>query len=368
VKSQQKKMAFYPREKSTNKLRKWLLPLLISSALIIIAWQLPTQHEGNRQYRVMFYNVENLFDTVDDPDKRDGDFTPEGARHWTPRRLRQKLVNIYKVIFAVGEWTPPAIVGLCEVENLHVLQRLVYETPLSRFDYGIIHYESPDRRGIDVAMIYRKSHFTVLHSEAVAVTNPEDSTWKTRDILYVKGLIGDLEMVHLFVNHWPSRFGGYMATRPLRNRAAEVLKNKTDSLFAINPHISIVIMGDFNDNPEDESVYQVLGATKPAANPEPGTLYNLMLQEQPDWKHGTLKFREHWDTFDHIIVSGGLLDSAATLSIPPQGALIFHAVFLLQPDERYMGIQLFRTYVGYSYQGGFSDHLPVYVDLLLHPN
>jgi predicted extracellular nuclease len=322
--------------------------------------------DDRQQYRIMFYNVENLFDTGDDPETRDDEFTPQGARYWTQKRFFQKLMNIYKVIVAVGEWEPPAIIGLCEVENRYVLQKLVYDTPLKQFGYDIIHFDSPDRRGIDVAMIYRKDKFTPLHSEPVTVFFPDDTSSKTRDILYVKGLLGDREMVHLFVNHWPSRYGGYMATKAKRNRAAEVLKHKTDSLLGINPNISIVIMGDFNDNPDDESVVQVLNAEKPFPDAQPGKLYNMMLMEQPDWKHGSLKFREHWDTFDHIIVSGGLLDTNSVVSVSPAGAVIFHADFLLQPDERYMGEQLFRTYVGFRYQGGFSDHLPVYVDLIVN--
>jgi hypothetical protein len=173
-------------------------------------------------------------------------------------------------------------------------------------------------------------------------------------------------MIHIFINHWPSRYGGYMETKPKRNRAAEVLKHKTDSLFAINPAVSVVIMGDFNDGPEDESIADVLLAKKPVAEFRAGELYNLMLVEQPGWKHGTLKFREFWDTFDQVIVSGGLLGGKSNLSIDPAKEVIFHADFLLQPDERYMGMQLFRTYSGFKYLGGFSDHLPVYVDVLMN--
>lgn len=341
-----------------------LLGTFLSYIYFVTAQQ--QSSDEKQHYRIMFYNVENFFDTNDDPAIRDDEFTPQGARYWTPKRFFQKLMNIYKVIVAVGEWEPPAIVGLCEVENRYVLQKLIYDTPLKQFSYDIIHFDSPDSRGIDVAMIYRKDQFTPLHTEPITVFFPEDTSSKTRDILYVKGLLGDREMVHLFVNHWPSRYGGYMATKPKRNRAAEVLKHKTDSLLAINPNISIVVMGDFNDNPDDESVAQILKAEKPATEFQPGKLYNMMLREQSGWKYGSLKFREHWDTFDHIIVSGGLLDTASVVSISPAGAVIFHADFLLQPDERYMGMQLFRTYVGFKYQGGYSDHLPVYVDVILN--
>lgn len=313
----------------------------------------------------MFYNLENLFDTENDPSTNDDEFTPGGSRRWTNKKLYAKLNNTYKVIMAAGGWEPPSIVGMCEVENLFVLQKLIYETPLKKFDYDIIHYDSPDNRGIDVALIYRKTNFTPLHSEPVRITFPDDPDSKTRDILYVKGLIGDIEMVHIFINHWPSRYGGYMETKPKRNRAAEILKKKTDSLFAIHPAVSIVIMGDFNDGPEDQSIADILHARKPVADTQTEALTNLMLVERTGWKYGTLKFRELWDTFDQVIVSGGLLGGASNLSIDPEKEVIFHADFLLQPDDRYMGKQLFRTYSGFKYLGGFSDHLPVYVDLHL---
>jgi hypothetical protein len=340
--------------------------LLTSGLLMLVTAQQPANSGEGKSYRLMFYNLENLFDIYDDPETRDEEFTPGGSRRWTNKKFYAKLNNTYKVIMAVGGWEPPAVIGLCEVENAFVLEKLIFETPLKKFDYGIIHFDSPDNRGIDVAMIYRKNKFTPLHSEPVKVTFPDDPNSKTRDILYVKGLIGDLEMIHIFINHWPSRYGGYMETKPKRNRAAEVLKHKTDSLFAINPAVSVVIMGDFNDGPEDESIADVLLAKKPVAEFRAGELYNLMLVEQPGWKHGTLKFREFWDTFDQVIVSGGLLGGKSNLSIDPAKEVIFHADFLLQPDERYMGMQLFRTYSGFKYLGGFSDHLPVYVDVLMN--
>lgn len=342
-----------------------VLTTMLLFALIInaIAQEKQTEKEYQNRYRLMFYNVENLFDIVDDPNTRDDEFIPEGSRRWTNKRFYAKLNNIYKVIMAVGKWEPPAMVGLCEVENEFVLNRLIYETPLKRFNYKIIHYDSPDGRGIDVALIYRDDQFTPLHTEPVPVTFTDEPSDKTRDILYVKGLIGDREMVHIFINHWPSRFGGYMETKPKRNRAAQILKQKTDSLFAINPSVSIVIMGDFNDGPEDESIAERLLAKRVIDKPDTASLYNLMLVERQGWKFGTLKFREYWDTFDQVIVSGGLLQQSGPLWVNTQPEVIFHDDFLLKDDERYMGKQLFRTYSGFSYLGGFSDHLPVYVDI-----
>jgi len=345
---------------------QWLFIIEFSFGLsLFVTAQNPDVNKKVSSYRIMFYNVENLFDTDDDPDKRDDEFTPGGSRHWTNERLYTKLNNIYKVMMGVGKWEPPAIAGFCEVENAYVLQKLVYNTPLKNYDYGIIHYDSPDNRGIDVAMIYRKAQFTPLHTESVRVDFPGDSASKTRDILYVKGLIGDLEMIHIFFNHWPSRYGGYMDTQPKRNRAAEILKRKTDSLFTINPSVAILIMGDFNDSPEDHSLAEVLKAVRPFSDSVQNRLYNLMLLPRADWTYGTLKFREYWDTFDQIIVSGGLLKGIFSLSVDPAQAKIFHDDFLLQQDERYLGQKLFRTYSGFNYLGGFSDHLPVFLDVEL---
>lgn len=315
-------------------------------------------------FRIMFYNVENLFDPYDDSLKRDEEFTPEGERHWTNYKFYEKLNKVYKVIMAVGEWEPPAIVGLCEIENRFVLDQLINKTPLKNFGYRIIHHESPDRRGIDVALLYRKDFFEPFSDQAIPVIFPDDTTYKTRDILYVKGLVGQKEMVHIFINHWPSRYGGYLATVERRNTAAKTLKLHTDSLLALNPQSAIIIMGDFNDGPEDESFKKVLKA-KPPDDPVLNTsLYNLTLAPRNNWNYGTLKYRENWDVFDQVVVSGGLLSGESRLRIHLDRAEIFHDAFLLEKDERYLGLKPFRTFTGFKYNGGFSDHLPVFIDLI----
>ncbi len=167
-------------------------------------------------FRVMFYNVENLFDTKDDSLTSDEEFLPDGDRHWNTNKFYKKLNNIYKVILGVGEWNPPAIVALCEIENRFVLNQLVYQTPLKKFDYKVVHFESPDRRGIDVAMLYRKELFHVDTAFPIQINFPFDENSKTRDILYVKGSFDKKDTIHFFINHWPSRYGGYMQTKPKR--------------------------------------------------------------------------------------------------------------------------------------------------------
>lgn len=350
--------------KRLYKLTRQILPtLLFLLSAVIIAQEANVENRAIQNYRVMFYNLENLFDIYDDPDTHDDEFTPTGSRRWTNKKFYAKLNNIYKVVMAVGGYEPPTVVGMCEVENEFVLQRLLNNTPLKQFGYKFIHYDSPDSRGIDVAMIYRDDKFTPFHSEAIPVIFPDDPDSKTRDILYVKGLIGGREMIHIFINHWPSRYGGYMETKPKRGRAAEILKHKTDSLFNINPSAVIVIMGDFNDGPNDESLFKTLDAKNPENDIQTTALYNMMLVDRKGWEHGTLKYREYWDTFDQIIISGSLLDKTGNLWVDPNQEVIFHSDFLLQPDERYLGKKLIRTYLGFRYIGGYSDHLPVFFDL-----
>lgn len=320
---------------------------------------------GNRSQdiRIMFYNVENLFDVTDDSLTSDEEFTPEGDRRWNQRKMYDKIHGIYKVIMAVGTWEPPAVIGLCEIENRFVLEQLIYETPLNDFGYRIIHHESPDRRGIDVALLYRDEFFLPLHDEAVPVGFPFDTSYVTRDILYVKGLLGGSEMIHIFVNHWPSRYGGYLETIDKRKHVAGILKGKTDSLFAINTGMRVLIMGDFNDDPDDESISRILQAQPVSDSTRPGSLYNLMSCVNDPQKKGSLKYRGNWNTFDQIMVSGALLDEEGQIILKGTKAEIFSPAFLLEKDETYLGEKPFRTYSGFRYHGGFSDHMPVYIDL-----
>ena len=313
--------------------------------------------------RIAFYNVENLFDVYDDSLARDEEFTPEGPRHWNNNKFYKKINNTYKVIMALSESGPPVIVGLCEIENRFVLEKLVYDTPLKNFNYRIIQFESPDRRGIDVALLYRANLFEPLFSEAVPVLFPFDTASRTRDILHVKGVLLNTDTVHIFVNHWPSRYGGYLPTVPKRNYAAQVLKAKTDSILSINENAAILIMGDFNDGPQDESISEILSAKDPAGPISKSEMYNLMLTKQEGWPYGSLKYQQGWNRFDQLIVTGSLLDGYSSPQVSKQGAIIYHAPFLLETDKTHLGQKPKRTYVGFKYNGGFSDHLPVYVDI-----
>jgi len=330
--------------------------------LFLIVFQLaPAGAQPQPVASVMFYNVENLFDAEDDPETLDNEFLPEGDRRWTNSRLYQKLVNISKVILNTGSWEPPALIGLCEVENRLVLEKLLMVTPLKTFGYKIIHKESPDERGIDVALLYRESFFDPIEYRCFLPVLGENTVVRTREILYVSGILAGLDTVHLFVNHWPSRYGGLMETRSMRNRAAARLKAEIEQLQLQFRAPAIIAMGDFNDQPSDQSLGKILQGESPFSAGSP-SLVNLSFPWENSGK-GTLKMQSQWQVFDQMIVSAGLLDSTRNLFCLPGDARILDLPFLLEKDERFYGEKPFRSYVGFRYQGGFSDHLPVILTL-----
>lgn len=314
---------------------------------------------GEDAMRVMFYNVENMFDPAEDSTKSDDEYQPDGMRGWTYNRLKHKQVNIAKVILAVGGWDAPELIGLCEVENRRVLNGLIYDTPLKNFGYKIVHYESPDPRGIDVALLYRPDKFRVLYSKPVTIRFPFDTAARTRDILFVKGIACKRDTINILVNHWPSKFGGATTTIPKRNFVASVVRAFSDSILAVNQGANILIMGDLNESPYEEGVSMVLGAKMDSVNLEPDDLYDMLAGAGLSWKKGTIKFHEEWETIDHMIVSRMLLSHTT-----PHSLQVFDAPFLLQDDEAWFGKKPFRTYYGAKYIGGFSDHLPVYMDFI----
>ena len=320
---------------------------------------------GQERYRVMFYNVENLFDPFKDSLTHDEEYTPAGARFWTWKRMTDKLNNIYKVIAAVGEWNPPVLVGFSEVENRFVMNRLIEHTPLSKFNYRLVHRESPDRRGIDVALIYRPDRFVVEDECFFRVYYPDDSTRTTRDVLYTCGILDGIDTLHVFVNHWPSKYGGALATEPGRISAAKLVLSKVDSIRIFYPDARIIIMGDFNDTPDSKPLIEGLGALPPEEPLKPDGLYNLHLPYVARGE-GTLKFQGAWEIIDMMVVSKSLLDREHGVYTSLDGGKIFRADFLEEPDEAFVGVRPFRTYIGFRYHGGYSDHFPIYMDL--YPN
>ena len=317
---------------------------------------------GRGDFRIMFYNVENFFDNENDSLTLDDEFLPDGARHWTNYKYKKKLNNIYKVIVAVGGWEPPEIVGLCEVENEYVLEDLVNKTPLAKYEYKIIHKESRDQRGIDVALLYLKNKFKILQTRFIPIKQ-WNIPMNTRDILFVKGVTSTNDTLNIFVNHWISRYSGIIESSKKRNFIASVLRQYVDSIFALDMHANIIIMGDFNDEPLDDSVLRTLDTKTDLSEIIPGRLYNLSYVFRDNNKIGSIKYKGTWFMFDQFIVSASLLQRENQLYLESDDIHLFSPDFLLEEDNTYYGFKPYRTYVGYRYQGGFSDHLPVYIDL-----
>lgn len=324
-----------------------------------------TKAQEHNRLRVMFYNTENLFDIYDDPATNDNDFTPEGKMHWTKARYEKKLVSIYKVIAALGEWEPPEIVGFAEIENKKVLTDIFRQTPLSSFHFDFVHYESPDPRGIDVGLAYRTDKMKLLSQKSIPIRLHGSDDFKTRDIVYASFLVGGKDTLHIFLNHWPSRKRGELQTEGLRKSVAGILRSKADSLFQRNKNSKMLIMGDFNDEPDNESLTTILLA-EPVSQPlADARLYNLSIRLSQTSSIGTHKFRGNWEVLDQFIVSSGLLGATKGLTTREQNAHIFSAGFMMSEDKRNHSQRPFPTYSGPKYLGGFSDHLPVYLDIFM---
>ena len=314
-------------------------------------------------YRILFYNVENLFDTKDDSLKNDAEFLPQGVKYWTWKKYQDKCTKIAKVIMAVGGWQLPEIVGLCEIENKKTLNGILYSTPLRKANYKIIHKESPDHRGIDVALLYQPDRFFPLDTTFLKLTYNNSSYSTTREILYVKGATHTDDTLHIFVNHWPSRWGGQLESEHKRISAAQLLRNKVDSIFKNNMKAKIIIMGDFNDYPENKSISKTLKAKLPDKKIINNELYNLAAVLKKKSSIASNKYKGVWGMLDQFIVSGTLLNTNGILQTQPNNMFIFAPDYLLETDVSYKGKRPCRTYIGYKYHGGFSDHLPVYLDL-----
>lgn len=333
---------------------KWILIL----GAIFPATTIPA--EAQTKYIIVFYNVENLFDTWDDPLTSDEEFTPANKKHWTRDRFENKIKMIYKTLITAGNGQFPDIIGLAEIENLWVIEQLISKTPLNKVPYGIIHKESPDPRGIDVALLFRKDRVIPIDYEHISVSSGGKYGFNSRDILHFKAELGK-EQIHFFINHWPSRSGGYIETKVKRDITARILKNSIDSLLMKNPKTNILLMGDFNAAPKEKCFTAILKALPYPGNKNPYCLINLSTL----WtKHaeGTIRNGGQWEVFDQIICSNNLL-SNNTLKILTEQSSICNFEFLLEPDRTFLGKKPFRTYLGPEYHGGISDHLPVRIYL-----
>jgi len=320
--------------------------------------------EPDKSCRIMFYNVENFFDPFDDTITRDEEFTPGGEKGWTYSRFMEKAVRIARVIIACGDPEPPVIVGLAEVENRFVLEKLVFDTPLRVLNYKIVHQDSPDRRGIDVALLYRREMVKV-DTFYFARVQTEDTSYRTREILISRCVLFGSDTMTVAVNHWPSRYGGAAGSEQKRMAAAWQLKQEMDRLINVHCQKNILIMGDFNDEPGDNSL-QVLSASLPQENNEsPVRFINLMPPVISPSHVGTIKHEGLWCMFDQILVSEELYHGVEGLAIRNKKAAVFNAAFLLEVDNSHLGRKPFRTFQGPAYHKGYSDHLPVFTDVLI---
>ena len=323
--------------------------------------------DKNPSYRFVFYNVENLFDTINNPDTNDEEFLPEGEKNWDTDKYYDKLEQISGVIKDIGGEQYPLLVGLCEIESRDVLEGLTLATDLKNAPYEIIHKESPDYRGIDVALLYRTDLFRLLNYKTWQVWFPFDTDYSTREVLYACGELPGKDTIHIFVNHWPSRSGGEEETRPKRVFVAELVRSKVDSLLSLDPDARIIITGDFNDEPSDLSLMSGLKAHTSFEDPKNEHLYNLSHYLDRTSSTGSYKYRGDWNMLDQFIVSGSMMDTSGVIYTRKSDVHLFQKDYLLERDDTFMGAKPYRTWLGDFYNGGYSDHLPVFLDIRYKP-
>lgn len=329
--------------------------------LLLLLFYFNQKGQNPQNFRVAFYNVENLFDIYNDSLTIDEEFLPNGAKYWTERKYNKKLSSISKTIVGIGGWQNVGLLALAEIENRKVLEDLIARPELKKQGLKIIHKPSPDRRGIDVGVLYDPDQLTILHSEFIRVMDSSNLRFKTRDMIYIKGSISEGRDFHFFACHWPSRYGGQARSEPKRILAAKILRSKIDSIQKINSFAKIIIMGDFNDEWNNKSLQLYLKAQHLAKNQKSTELLNLMCRLPIN--SGSHKYHGEWAYLDQIIVNQGFTKHDST-GIKIEKAGLIELPFLMEDDKKYLGRQPNRTYIGYKYHGGFSDHLPIFADLV----
>ncbi len=322
---------------------------------LIVCNLIPLTLCSQQRMTVMFLNSENLFDTEDDPLKDDDDYTPDGIYHWTRSRYRDKLDAVAKIIVAADEDQAPALVGLCEVENESVITDLTAHSALREAGYRFIMTDSPDRRGIDVALLYRRSYFRLIAHESLRVDLRSNGGGATRDILHVTGVLENHDTLDIYVCHWPSRYGGVEQSEPLRMSVARRLRASVDSVFNVRRKPYIVIMGDLNEGPDDPAVRSGLSARPRSKGSQAGDRELITVTDHLE--NGSYKYDGVWDRYDQFILSASFTNGLGCTEL--LGAEYMALPFLLTDDDSYGGVKPFRTYNGRRYQGGYSDHLPV---------
>lgn len=320
--------------------------------------------DSSKKYQtisIAFYNIENLYDTIDSPNTSDEEFTPAGPKNWNTFKYYKKLDHMADVISQLGvNNNAPAVIGLCEVENRAVLEDLIKTEKLKKYNYKISHYNSPDVRGVDVALLYQPQYFQETSSKSITLTMPEDATFKTRDMLLVSGRI-DNDDFHFMVAHWPSRRGGEKRSRHKRVAAAQLAKAYIDSIQKANPNSKIIFMGDLNDDPKSVSVTKYMNSISDKAQSNQNNLYNPMYSFYAKGI-GTLAWRDSWNLFDQMLLSQPLVQNDYK-TYQYYGTKIFNEPFIRQYEGTFKGYP-FRTFAGDTFLGGYSDHFPVYILLV----
>lgn len=345
-------------------MKRLFFQVIMTSVLVI--GTLSAQQKRYMPRTIAFYNVENLFDTINDPNTLDDDRTPQGADRWTSKVYNDHVQKIAKVISEIGREVTqqaPDIVGLAEIENQEVLVDLINTDFLKKYNYGIVHFDSPDRRGVDVGFLYKKDVFRPISTSKHELIIKDRETGKriyTRDQLLVSGML-DGEMIHFIVNHWPSRRGGEAASRPNREAAAALNKKIIDSLLKKDPRAKIISMGDFNDDPISSSFKKILQTKRKKEKVKPGELYNPM-ENMLRKGMGSLAYQDGWNLFDQIFFTQELLKEDKS-SYRFWKAGIFNPPYLTSTTGKYKGYP-FRSMSYGNYTWGYSDHFPVYVYLI----
>ncbi|MEO0468897.1 MAG: endonuclease/exonuclease/phosphatase family protein [Bacteroidota bacterium] len=318
--------------------------------------------DQQQQYILGFYNVENLFDTRDNPNKIDEDFLPSGRYQWTDEKYQVKLTNIAKAIALMGT-KGPDVIGLAEVENEAVLADLVKQAALSPHAYKIVHEESPDMRGIDVALLYDPSAFTYQDHKAYEMNFPAEPDYTSRKVLWVKGQMNG-QTIHLLVNHWPSRRGGQEESEPRRTVVAEQVRKIVDEIYTKEKDANVILMGDFNDDPFNKSIVEVMRAKKSPDNIGETELYNATASLHQPADQGTLTYKGKWNLFDQMLLSQDLVNGQNGLQYV-KGSTTIHGPEVLQVggNGRAKDMPRRAIYRGEFQENGYSDHFGVYLTL-----
>ncbi len=328
--------------------------------LCLVSWQIFFCQTVVKEspFQVAFYNLENLFDTINDPLTDDYEFLPTSQHRWNTERYTQKIHNLARSIASIGNWQGPDVLGVCEVEHKSCLLDLTKKTSLNQFNYEVIHQESSDKRGIDVACMYKKDKFELINYQYLKINFSFD-TKPTRDILYVKGKALGKDTVHIFYSHWPSRMGGVAESEPKRIVAANTLKACIDSILSTNQLAKIIVSGDFNDGTTSQSIYTHLKADhSQEVNEKP--LFNTSHYLAHTLHKGSHKYQDEWNLFDQIIISKILSDTNETMFCYPKTSKIHDdKVWLNESDSFSNGQKPKRNFVGTQYNNGYSDHYAV---------